>query len=83
MKKIIKYSKSYNNIISIKKGFYDDNKQNLKNSIKTISEDDTKVSEMESLVEITDYIKNTFHNPIRELLYPTEVLAKKVEIQTA
>ena len=50
----------------------------LKNSIKTISEDDTKVSEMESLVEITDYIKNTFHNPIRELLYPTEVLAKKV-----
>ena len=34
MKKIIKYSKSYNNIISIKKRFYDDNKQNLKNSIK-------------------------------------------------
>lgn len=50
----------------------------LNNAVKTISEDDTKVSEMESLVEITDYIKNNFHNPIRELLYPTEVLAKKV-----
>lgn len=31
-----------------------------------------------SLIEIFEYIKNNFHNPIRELLYPTEVLAKKV-----
>jgi len=31
-----------------------------------------------SLIEISNYIKNNFHNPIRELLYPTEVLAKKV-----
>lgn len=31
-----------------------------------------------TLIEISDYIKNNFHNPIRELLYPTEVLAKKV-----
>ena len=31
-----------------------------------------------SLIEISEYIKNNFHNPIREILYPTEVLAKKV-----
>ncbi|MDD3144919.1 MAG: DUF542 domain-containing protein [Candidatus Gracilibacteria bacterium] len=31
-----------------------------------------------TLPEIAEYIKNTFHLPIRELLYPTEVLAKKV-----
>jgi regulator of cell morphogenesis and NO signaling len=50
----------------------------LNQLLETTSQDDEKVSEMESLVEITEYIKNNFHNPIRELLYPTEVLAKKV-----
>lgn len=50
----------------------------LNNIIRTVWEDDKKVSEMESLVDITTYIKETFHDPIRELLYPTEVLAKKV-----
>ena len=34
MKKIIKFSKSYSNITEIKKSFYNDNLQNLKNSLK-------------------------------------------------
>jgi iron-sulfur cluster repair protein YtfE (RIC family) len=33
---------------------------------------------MESLVEISNYIVNTFHKPIKELLIPTQVLAQKV-----
>ena len=31
-----------------------------------------------SLIEISEYIKNNFHNPIREILYPTEKKKKKV-----
>lgn len=50
----------------------------LEKAVANRSEDDKKVSEMSSLVEITTYIKDTFHDPIRELLYPTEVLAKRV-----
>lgn len=50
----------------------------LNKTIKTISKDDIDISSMESLVDIANYIKDTFHNPIREVLYPTEVLAKKV-----
>jgi iron-sulfur cluster repair protein YtfE (RIC family) len=56
----------------------DDIINDLNQLLETTSQDDEKVSEMESLVEITEYIKNNFHNPIRELLYPTEVLAKRV-----
>jgi len=33
---------------------------------------------MESLVEISDYIVKTFHEPIKNLLIPTQVLAQKV-----
>ena len=34
MKKLIKFSKSYGNILKIKKNFYEDNETNLKNAIK-------------------------------------------------
>ena len=34
MKKIIKFSKTYNNVLSIKKDFYDENWQNLNNQVK-------------------------------------------------
>ena len=38
MNKIIKFSKSYGNIIKIKKSFYDDNETNLKKAIKINNE---------------------------------------------
>tara|TARA_B110000438_G_scaffold282627_1_gene309856 strand:+ start:388 stop:567 length:180 start_codon:yes stop_codon:yes gene_type:complete len=34
MKKIIKFSKTYNNILSSKKDFYDENWKNLNNQVK-------------------------------------------------
>lgn len=50
----------------------------LNNVLEKIWDSDTEVANMNSIVEIANYVKNTFHNPIRETLYPTEVLAKKV-----
>ena len=38
MNKIIKFSKSYENIFKLKKDFYDSNKINLKNAIKINNE---------------------------------------------
>lgn len=50
----------------------------LNKTIEIAWKEDIDVANMESLSEIASYVKNTFHNPIREILYPTEVLAKKV-----
>lgn len=51
--------------------------EELNNIIDFSNKQDIDLSS-KSLIEISEYIKNNFHNPIRELLYPTEVLAKKV-----
>lgn len=51
--------------------------EELNNIIDFSNKQDIDLSS-KSLVEISEYIKNNFHNPIREFLYPTEVLAKKV-----
>lgn len=50
----------------------------LNNVLEKIWGNDMEVSNMTNIVDIANYVKNTFHNPIREMLYPTEVLAKKV-----
>lgn len=50
----------------------------LNSSLKKITDNDKKVAEMESLVDISNYIVKTFHEPIKEMLIPTQVLARKV-----